>query len=188
MHDALDSFVLVLVWNRSSHYPIIKGSRLVTQTQFLPDRALFTLDHAAPVETAETVFLQDHRLVPVAPLATQKVTSAHVQRRAVAHPPARAQRTRLPIGQAEVRRLGRVDEILLVWRFDVLPHWNESLTVVPTHHFGCPVEALKQTVAHLAEERHFLPAGPQSARARQPVTFTFSSHIILHRLQFKTQR
>lgn len=80
--NVLDSFVLTLAphpcFGIALLNPNIKGSRLVTQTQFLPNWALFTLDYAAPVETAETVFLQDHCLVPVTPLATQKVTSAHV--------------------------------------------------------------------------------------------------------------
>lgn len=140
--------------------PDFSVSGSVTQTQFLPNRALFTLHNATPVETAETVFLQNHSFLPVTPLATQQVTSAYVQSRAVAHSAPGAQRPRLSVGQAEVRRLGQIDQVLLVRRFDVLAHGDDSFTVVPTHHFRGSVEALEQAVAHLTEVRHFFPAGP----------------------------
>lgn len=64
---------------------------LVTETEFFPHRALLTLHHAAPVEAAEAVLLEHHRLVPVATLTAQQVTATHVHGCAVAHTAPRAQ-------------------------------------------------------------------------------------------------
>lgn len=130
----------------------------VAETQIFSDQALLTLHHATPVETTQTILLEHHRLLPVAALAAQQIAAADVHGRAVAHASPRPQGTRFPIRQAEIGRLVRVDQILLIGRFYVLAHGDQGLSVVAPHHLGRTVESLQQVVAHLTEGRHLLPA------------------------------
>ena len=58
---------------------------LVAQAELLAHQTLLALHHAAPVEAAEAVLLEDHRLLTVAALAAEQVAAAHVHGRAVAH-------------------------------------------------------------------------------------------------------
>lgn len=123
------------------------------------DGALFALDHAAPVEATQTVLLKDHRFLAVAALAAEQIAAADVHGGAVAHAPPRAQRTRFTVGQTEVGRFVRVDQILPVRRLDVVADGDQRLAVVAAHHFGSAVEPLQEAVAHLAEMGHLFPAG-----------------------------
>lgn len=107
---------------------------LMAEVELLAYGALLALHNAAPVEPAEAVLLQLHGFKVVAPLTAQQVAAAHVQRRAVAGSAPSPQRTRLPVWEAEVRGLGRIDEVLLVRRFDVLANRDESLPIIPSHH------------------------------------------------------
>lgn len=154
----------------------------MAETQLFSDRALFALDHATPVETTQAVLLKHHRFLPVASLAAQQVAAADIHGRAVAYAAPRPQRTRFPVGEAEIGRLVRVDQVLLVGGFDVLANGDQGLAVVAPHHLGRPVEALQQAVAHLAEVRHLFPACAQGARARQSVALALCPHVELHRL------
>lgn len=138
-------------------------SKSLADAQFFSDHTFLALDHAAPVEATQTVFLEHHRLLPVAAFAAQQVAAADVHGRAVAYASPRPQRTRLPVGRTEVGRLVRVDQVLLVWRLDVVAHGDEGLAVVAAHHLGSAVEALQQAVTHLPEVRHLLPARAQGA-------------------------
>jgi len=152
------------------------------EAELLTDRALAALHHAAPVEPAKAVLLQHHRLVPVPSPAAQQVTPARVHGRAVADTAPGAQRARLTVSRAEIGRVGRIDEVLLVGGFDVVAHGDEGFPVVAPHHLESPVEALEQAVPHLAEMGHLPPAGPQGAGARQPVAFALCPHVAAHRL------
>lgn len=155
----------------------------MTETELLPNKTLLALNHAAPVEATQAVLLKHHRLLPVAALAAQQVAPADVHGRAVTHAAPGSQRPGFPIRQAEIGRLVRVDQILLVRRLDVLADGDQSLSVVASHHLGGAVEAFQQAVAHLAEMGHLLPARPQRTRARQAVALTLRPHVELHRLR-----
>lgn len=135
----------------------------MTETQLFLDQAFLALDHTTPVETTQTVLLKHHRFLPVAALAAQKVTAAYVHGCAVAYAPPCPKRASFPICEAEIGRLVRVDQILLVWRLNVLAHGDQGLAVVTAHHLGSAVEAFQQAVAYLAEMRHLLPACSQGA-------------------------
>lgn len=152
----------------------------MTQTKLFSHQALFALNNATPMETAQAVLLKHHRFFPVASLAAQQIAATDVHGRAVAHAAPRAQGARLAICKAKIWRLVRVDQILLIWGLYVLANRDQGLPVVAAHHLGSAVEPLQQAVAHLAEMRHFFPARPQRARARQSVALALSPHVQLH--------
>lgn len=155
-------------------------SSSVTETKLLSDQALLALDHTTPVETTQTVLLKHHCLLPVATLAAQQITAADVHGCAVAHAAPCPQWTCFPICKAEIGRLVRVDQILLIWWFYVLTNRDQGLAVVAAHHLGSAIEALQQAVAHLTEMRHLFPACAQGAWARQSMAFAFCPHVELH--------
>lgn len=160
----------------------------MTETELFSDEAFLALNYATPVEATQAVLLKHHRFLAVSTLAAQQVAAAGVHGCAVAYAAPCPQGASFSICQAKIRRVVRVDQVLLVRRLYVLPDWNQGLAVVAAHHLEGAVEAPQQSVSHLAERRHFPPAGSQGARARQSVTFALCPHVELHRLGWKTQR
>lgn len=157
-------------------------SSSLTETQLFSDQAFLALNHATPVETTQAVLLEHHCFLPVAALAAEQVAAADVHGRAVAYAPPRSQRASFSICDTEIRRLVRVDQVLLVRRLYVLADRDQGLAVVAAHHLGGAVETLKEAVAYLPEMRHLLPARAQGTRPRQSVAFALCPHVELYRL------
>lgn len=88
---------------------MLRGVFSDAETELLAHGAFLALHYAAPVEPAQAVLLEDQRLVPVTALTAEQVAATHVHGRAVARAASGTQGTRLPVGQTEIRRLGRVD-------------------------------------------------------------------------------
>lgn len=151
-----------------------------TQTKLFSHQALFALNDTTPMETAQAVLLKHDRFFPVASLAAQQITATDVHGRAVAHAAPRSQGARFSICEAKIWRLVWVDQILLIWGLYVLANRDQGLPVIAAHHLGSTVEPVQQAVAHLTEMRHFFPARPQRARARQSVALALSPHVQLH--------
>lgn len=136
----------------------------MAETELLPNKAFLALNYAAPVEMTQAVLLEHQRFLPVASLAAQQVTAADVHGRAVANAAPCPQGASFSIRQAKIGRVVRVDQVLLVRWFDVLPDRNQGLAVVAAHHLEGAVEALQQSIPHLPEMRHFPPTRSQGAR------------------------
>lgn len=141
------------------------------------------LHDAAPVEAAQAVLLELHALLAVPAAAAQQVAAAEVQRAAVAGAAARAWRACAPVGGAEVGRVGDIEQVSATGRLEIADSGQQSLAVVGAHDTRGAVEALEQLRAHLSERGQLLPAGAQSARARQPVALAFSARMAPHRLR-----
>lgn len=159
------------------------GGGSEAEAELLAHEALVALHHAAPVEAAQAVLLELHALLAVPAAAAQQVAAAEVQRAAVAGAAARAWRAGAPVGGAEVGRVGDVEQVGATRRLEIADGGQQSLAIVGAHDTRGAVEALEQLRAHLPERRQLLPAGAQSARARQPVALAFSARMAPHRLR-----
>lgn len=159
------------------------GGRSEAEVELLAHEALVALHHAAPVEAAQAVLLQLHALLAVPAAAAQQVAAAEVQGAAVAGAAARARRACAPVGGAEVGRVGDIEQVGATRRLEMAGRGQQSLAVVGAHDTRGAVEALEQLRAHLSERGQLLPAGAQSAGARQPVALAFRARMAPHRLQ-----
>lgn len=137
---------------------------------------------APPEHTVTVDLLQDLASLVPSP-AAEKLAAVHSRRRRVTLPPLRAQRPRLPVGSAEVRRLFRVDEVRAARRLDGGALGDEAAAVVAGDDLGCAVEALLESVPDVAEGRHLAPARAEGAGAGQSVALTLGPHEVLYRLQ-----
>lgn len=115
--------------------------------------------------------------------AAQQVAAAEVRSGAVAGAATRAGRAGAPVGSAEVGRVGCVEEVGAARRLQSADRGQQSLAVVGSHNTRGAVEALEQPRAHLAERGQLLPAGPQRARARQPVALALGARMAPHGLR-----
>lgn len=136
----------------------------MTETELFPNEAFLALNYTTPVEMTQAVLLKLQRFLSVASLAAQQVTAADVHGCAVAYAAPCPQGASFSIRQAKIGRVIRVDQVLLVRWFYVLPDRNQGLAVVAAHHLESAVEALQQSVPHLSEMRHFPPTCSQGAR------------------------
>lgn len=159
------------------------GGASETEAELLAHAAAVTLHDAAPVEATQAVLLELHALLAVPAAAAQQVAAAEVRGAAVAGAAARAGRAGAPVGGAEVGRVGGVEEVGAAGRLESADGGQQGLAVVGSHDTRGAVEALEQPRAHLAERGQLLPAGPQSARARQPVALALGARMAPHGLR-----
>lgn len=152
----------------------------MTETKLFSNQALFALDDTTPVETTQAVLLKHHCFFSVASFAAQQITATYVHGCAVAYTPLCSQWSRFSICKTEIRRLVRVDQILLVRWLYILADGDQGLAVIAAHHFGSAVEPLQQAVTHFAEMGHLFPACAQGARAWQSMALALSPHVELY--------
>lgn len=140
---------------------VLNLSSSVTETKLFSHHAFLALNHTTPVESTQTVLLKHQCFLPVATLAAQQVTATDVHGCAVADAPPCPQWTSFSICEAEVRRLIRVDQILLIWWLYVLADRDQGLAIITAHYLESAIEALEQAIAYLTEMRHLFPACSQ---------------------------
>lgn len=149
----------------------------------LLDEARVTRDLAAPMEPAAAVDLVLDDLRVVASAAAEELTAVNSWTSRVALTTGRAQRARLPVRLAEVRRVLAVDEVESAGRLDRGTLGDEVVTVVAGDDLGRAVERLLQAVADLSERWHLAPTSAHRTRTREPVALALGPHEVPYGLR-----
>lgn len=135
-------------------------------------------DVTTPDELTLAVRNDCHLMRPIASVATQNITPAQADRRGVASPSRRTERSLLETASTEVgRRLG-VDEVLGAPRGPTDRRHHHRTGVVRDGDLDSPVVARLEAVADLAEDGQPSPTGLEGARPRQTMAFARRSHVL----------
>lgn len=81
---------------------------------------------------------------------------------------------------AVVRRVLKVDQIILCGLPELAVGDGEACPIAVNHHLGGAVVLFAQVVARLSEVAHGQPACPNVAGPTHTMTFTFQSHETFH--------
>lgn len=175
----LDSYI-TNTYGRSTILIARQGVSLATSVYRFLLQAGVASDFATPTEPALTVDLLLNDPGVVSPAATEQLTAIDTLAGGVAPSPLGAQRARFPVRFAEVRRVLAVDQIEPVGWFDGRPLGDEAVPVVARDHLRRAIKRLLQSIAHVAERRHFPPTGADRARSGQTVALALCPHEVPH--------